>query len=53
MIFLTETLNAKGLFAGDNIKANSLCEARDKCPDGYRVIGRLILEIDARTISEA
>ena len=43
--YLTETLS--GLMAGERIKANSFKEAQSKCPDGYRVIGKLICEIDA------
>lgn len=45
MIYLTETLS--GLMAGDRIEAVSFDEAEMKCPDGYRVIGELICEIDA------
>lgn len=44
-IYLTETLS--GLIAGKRIAANSFEEAENKCPDGYRVIGKFICEIDA------
>ena len=43
--YLTETLS--GLMAGERIEANSFDEAEMKCPDGYRVIGFLVEEIDA------
>tara|TARA_R110002049_G_scaffold199037_1_gene369114 strand:+ start:33042 stop:33245 length:204 start_codon:yes stop_codon:yes gene_type:complete len=43
--YVTETLS--GLMAGERIKANSFKEAELKCPKGYRVLGKLILEIDA------
>lgn len=33
--------------AGSRIYANSFEEAENKCPDGYRVIGELVKEIDA------
>ena len=33
--------------AGERIEANSFDEAEMKCPDGYRVIGFLVEEIDA------
>ena len=44
-IYLTETLS--GLMAGKRIEAISFKEAENKCPDGYRVIGKFIYEIDA------
>lgn len=44
-IYLTESLS--GLIAGKRIEANSFQEAEKKCPDGYRVIGKFICEIDA------
>lgn len=44
-IFLTETLS--GLMCGERIEANSFKEAESKCPDGYKVIGELVEEIDA------
>ena len=44
-IYLTESLS--GLMAGERIKANSFKEAENKCPDGYRVIGKFICEINA------
>jgi len=44
-IYLTESLS--GLICGERIEANSFQEAEDKCPKGYRVIGKFICEIDA------
>ena len=44
-IYLTESLS--GLIAGKRIIACSFEEAERKCPDGYRVIGRLVGEVDA------
>lgn len=44
-IYLTETLS--GLMAGKRIEAYSFQEAESKCPDGFRVIGKFICEIDA------
>lgn len=44
-IYLTEAFSK--LKVGKRIEANSFQEAENKCPYGYRVIGRFICEIDS------
>ena len=41
------TISLSNLVCGDNIKAHSFEEAISKCPQGFKVVGKLICEIDA------
>ena len=43
--YLTESLS--GLMTGPRIEARSFMDACYRCPEGFRVIGRLIEEIEA------
>ena len=44
-IYLTESIS--GLMCGERIEANDWQEAESKCPNGYKVIGKFIFEINA------
>ena len=44
-IYLTESIS--GLMCGKKIIAKNWEEAKSKCPNGYKVIGKFIFEINA------
>lgn len=41
------TRNIRTNYSGKKIKAHSFDEAESKCPDGYAVIGKLVMVIPA------